>query len=189
MQRISINQIKNKLPLTDVNMYLSRVKQYIYVRGIHFRNRVQYWDFVNRVLKLRFLLRACNSLTSKLSTMPTKLVYPAGCRTVLCPSTVATVSCCQHQHGPYWNNAMFIRTDICFSALLAFFPLPSYILHKTIRDGSDGIANRHGGGRDFRTRSDRSWGPTSLLTMGRVSFPGVKQPGRGINRPPYLAPR
>ena len=32
---------------------------------------------------------------------------------------------------------------------------------------------------------DRPWGPPSLLHNGyRVSFPGVKRPGRGVNKPP-----
>ena len=41
------------------------------------------------------------------------------------------------------------------------------------------------GGEIFRTRPDRPWGPLSLLYDGyRVSFPGVKRPGRGVNHPP-----
>ena len=40
------------------------------------------------------------------------------------------------------------------------------------------------GGEIFRTSSDRPWDPTSLLYTGyRVSFPGVKRPGRGVNHP------
>ena len=36
-----------------------------------------------------------------------------------------------------------------------------------------------------RTRSDLPWGPPSLLYNGyRVSFPGVKLPGYGVNHPP-----
>ena len=36
----------------------------------------------------------------------------------------------------------------------------------------------------FRNRPDRPWGPPSLLYSGyRVSFPGVKRPGRGVNHP------
>ena len=42
-----------------------------------------------------------------------------------------------------------------------------------------------GGGEIFSTRPDRSWGPTSLLHNGyRLSFPGVKRPGRSVNHPP-----
>ena len=42
-----------------------------------------------------------------------------------------------------------------------------------------------GGGEIFRTSPDRLWGPPSLLYNGyRVSFPGVKWPGRGVDRPP-----
>ena len=37
----------------------------------------------------------------------------------------------------------------------------------------------------FRTRPDRPWSLPSLLYNGyRVSFPGVKRPGRGANHPP-----
>jgi hypothetical protein len=40
------------------------------------------------------------------------------------------------------------------------------------------------GGEIFRTRPDRPWGPPSLLYHGyRVSFPGVKRPGRGVDHP------
>ena len=63
------------------------------------------------------------------------------------------------------------------------------------RDNVVGIAIRYGldglgiesrwGGEIFRTRSKRSWGPPSLLYNGyRVSFPGVKRPGRGVDHPP-----
>ena len=42
-----------------------------------------------------------------------------------------------------------------------------------------------GGGELFCTRPDRYWGPPSLLYNGyRVSFQGVKRPGRGVNNPP-----
>jgi hypothetical protein len=42
-----------------------------------------------------------------------------------------------------------------------------------------------GRGEIFCTRPDRPWGPPSLLYNGyRVSFPGVKRPGRGVNHPP-----
>jgi hypothetical protein len=38
--------------------------------------------------------------------------------------------------------------------------------------------------RIFRTYPDRPWSPHSLLYNGyRVSFPGVKRPGRGVNHP------
>jgi hypothetical protein len=46
------------------------------------------------------------------------------------------------------------------------------------------------GGEIFRTRPDWPWGPHSLLhNVYRVSLPGVNRPGRGVNRPPHLAPR
>ena len=35
--------------------------------------------------------------------------------------------------------------------------------------------------RFFRTRLDRTWGPSSLqYSEYRISFPGVKRPGRGV---------
>ena len=40
-------------------------------------------------------------------------------------------------------------------------------------------------GEIFRTRPDRPCGPPSLLYNGyRISFPGVKRPGRGADHPP-----
>jgi hypothetical protein len=46
-----------------------------------------------------------------------------------------------------------------------------------------------GGGEISRIRPDRPWGSPSLLYKGhRVSFPGVKPPGRGVNYPfPFSA--
>ena len=36
----------------------------------------------------------------------------------------------------------------------------------------------------FRTRPDRPWDPPSFLyNVYRLSFPGVKRPGRGVNHP------
>ena len=65
------------------------------------------------------------------------------------------------------------------------------------RDSAVGIASRYGldgpginpdGGEIFRTRPDRLWGPPIFLYNGyRVSFPGVKRPGRGVDLPPHLA--
>jgi len=41
------------------------------------------------------------------------------------------------------------------------------------------------GGRNFPPPQDRPWGPPSLLYGGyRVSFPGVKRPGRGVDHTP-----
>jgi hypothetical protein len=41
------------------------------------------------------------------------------------------------------------------------------------------------GGEIFRTRPYRPWSPPNLLYNGyRVSFPGAKRPGHGINHPP-----
>jgi hypothetical protein len=68
------------------------------------------------------------------------------------------------------------------------------------RDSSFGIATRYGldgpifksrwGASFFRTRPDRPWGLPSLLYSGyRVSFPGVKRPGRGVDHPPSYSAR
>jgi hypothetical protein len=70
---------------------------------------------------------------------------------------------------------------------------------KVGRDSSVGIATGYGldgpgiesrWGEIFRNRPDRAWGPPSLLYNGdRVSVPGVKRPGCGVDHPPHLAPR
>ena len=40
-------------------------------------------------------------------------------------------------------------------------------------------------GEIFRIRPDRPWGPPILLyNRYRISFPGVKRPGRGVDHPP-----
>jgi hypothetical protein len=42
-----------------------------------------------------------------------------------------------------------------------------------------------GGDETFRSRPDLPWGPPSLLyNEYRVSFPGVKRPGRDVDLPP-----
>jgi hypothetical protein len=49
----------------------------------------------------------------------------------------------------------------------------------------DGPGMERRWGRISRIRPDRLWGPPSLLHNDyRVSFPGVKRPGRGVNHPP-----
>jgi len=46
------------------------------------------------------------------------------------------------------------------------------------------------GGEIFHTRPDQPWGPPSFLCNGYwVSFPGVKQPGHGVDHPPHLVLR
>jgi hypothetical protein len=62
----------------------------------------------------------------------------------------------------------------------------------TIRYTSMGTVrgSNPGGGEIFRSRPDRPWGPPSLLYNGyRVSFPGVKRPGRGVDHPPSSSAR
>jgi hypothetical protein len=56
--------------------------------------------------------------------------------------------------------------------------------------GLDDLGSNPGGGGIFRTRSDRPWGPPSLLYNGYRVFPGGrKRSGRGADHPPLLAPR
>ena len=80
-------------------------------------------------------------------------------------------------------------------ALLKLFGWPN-----RDRNSSVGIATRYRldgpeiesrwGGEIFPTRPHRAWGPPSFQYNGyRVSFPGVKRPGRGVDLPPHLAPR
>jgi hypothetical protein len=54
-----------------------------------------------------------------------------------------------------------------------------------------GFESRWGArGETFRTRPDRRGGPLRLLYDAYLfSFPGVKWPGRVVNRPPHLSPR
>jgi hypothetical protein len=56
------------------------------------------------------------------------------------------------------------------------------------RDSVLGLATRYGldgKGGPFRNRPYRRWVPPNFLYNGyRVSFPGVKQPGRGANHTP-----
>ena len=77
--------------------------------------------------------------------------------------------------------------------------LVKYSSFKRSRDNVVGIVTRYGldgpgiesrWGRDFsapvQTGSEAH--PASY-TMGTGPFPGVKQPGRGVNHPPHLSPR
>jgi hypothetical protein len=58
------------------------------------------------------------------------------------------------------------------------------------RYGLDGPGSNPGWGEIFRTRPDLLWGQPSLIYNGyRVSAPGVKRLGRGVDYPPHLALR
>jgi hypothetical protein len=63
-----------------------------------------------------------------------------------------------------------------------------YFFYMFVQNASTGWTIRGsnpGGGEIFRSRPDRPWDPPSLLYNGyRVSFPGVKRPGRGVDHPP-----
>ena len=53
----------------------------------------------------------------------------------------------------------------------------------SLRTGQSG--SNPSGGEICRTRQDQPWGPLSLLYKGYwVSFPGVKRPEPGVDRPP-----
>ena len=55
----------------------------------------------------------------------------------------------------------------------------------TTRYGLDGRGSNPGAVEISRTRPDRPCCPPSLLCNGyRVSFPGLKRPGRGVDDPP-----
>jgi hypothetical protein len=53
--------------------------------------------------------------------------------------------------------------------------------------GLDGLGIKSRWGRDFHTRPDWPWGlPRLLYNRYRVSFPGVKRPGRGVEHSPPI---
>ena len=72
--------------------------------------------------------------------------------------------------------------------------IPGQHIYNVCRDSIVGIATRYGldgrgiqsqCGRDFSHPSRRALSPPSLLYSGyRVSFPGVKRSGRGVDHPP-----
>ena len=71
-----------------------------------------------------------------------------------------------------------VRCDHCFYTC-------NSVVDIATRYGLDGPASNPGGGDIFRNRPDRPWGPPSLPYNGyRVSFPGVKRPGRSVDHPP-----
>ena len=67
--------------------------------------------------------------------------------------------------------------------LLAGGPVQLSRYSQSLRAGR--LGDRIQVGASFRTCADRPWGPPSLLYIGfRVSFPGIKWPGRGPDHPP-----
>ena len=81
------------------------------------------------------------------------------------------------------------------SIAAAWLPVGSCPFLNRSRDSSVGIATRYGmggpgiesrwGGGIFPTRPYRPWGPPSLLYNGyRISFPGLKRPGPGVDHSP-----
>jgi hypothetical protein len=61
---------------------------------------------------------------------------------------------------------------------------------KRLSKGWDVLGSNPGRCEILRTRPDRPWGSASLLHNAyRISFTGVKRPGRGADHPPHPAPR
>jgi hypothetical protein len=62
----------------------------------------------------------------------------------------------------------------------------TFVLRQMINGCGLQVSGSNPGSREiFRTRPDRSWGQPSLPhDEYRVSFQGVKRPGRGVNHPP-----
>jgi hypothetical protein len=97
------------------------------------------------------------------------------------------------------NRSVFVmETDYCAQGSEIWCTIIKGTLSlKVGRDSSVGIAiatawtvwgMNPGGGEIFGTRTNRSWGPPSLLCNGYwVSFPGVKGARRGFDHPPHLS--
>ena len=89
----------------------------------------------------------------------------------------------------------FVEPKIIYYVLLYLF------FFCVRRDSSVGTATRYGldgpgidsrwGGEIFCTRPDRPCGPPCLLLYNgyRVSFPGVKRPGRAVTPLPHVVSR
>jgi hypothetical protein len=66
-----------------------------------------------------------------------------------------------------------------------FLDFITLLFGRATRYGLDGPCSEYRGGEIFRTHPNLPWGPSSLLCNGyRVSFPGIKRPGRGVIYPP-----
>jgi hypothetical protein len=102
------------------------------------------------------------------------------CSALLSPAKKKTLS----HLIPQNKGSTFIREHCIF--------LPHYTASHSQRRWSSvtavrtsHLAQNPGGAEIFRTRPDRPWGPPNLLYNGyRVSFPGVKRQGRGVDHPP-----
>jgi hypothetical protein len=84
-----------------------------------------------------------------------------------------------HTYIPWIHKSVQVTTGCGISHNVQIHSYTDYrILHLN-------TINPRWGGEIFRSRPDRPWGPLSLLHNGyRVSVPGVKLPGRGVDHPP-----
>ena len=93
--------------------------------------------------------------------------------------TVSSAGC----RGCYWHSP----TDVRLSFRLTLHFLWAAIVQSVWRLATGWTVRgpNPGGGEIFCTRPDQPWGQPGLLNNGyRVSFPGVRRPGRGVDHPP-----
>jgi hypothetical protein len=100
--------------------------------------------------------------------------------TVLCDTRARYKVCCRIRNRDTISEGLALRYfEIHFLLLIVGRYMQVQYPAWTVRGSNPG------GGKIFRSRPDRPWGPPSLLYNGYwVYFPGVKRPGRGVDRPP-----
>jgi hypothetical protein len=127
--------------------------------------------------------------------------------TVTSQNTVISVNCCRsilfqlfclqsrsHLNQPAGRIIILSQTTLLssylFSPVCLFkfnTPLPTgwdSVVGTAIRYGLDDRGSNPGQGEIFRTSPDRPWVlPSLLYNAYKVSFPGVKRPGRGVYHP------
>ena len=80
---------------------------------------------------------------------------------------------------------------LSFPAVFSFSWVQIYFLFinsQTIRNPHSGCLDMADSGKSLfflrSIRPDRPWGHPTSCTMGTMSFPGTKRPGRGVDHPP-----
>ena len=82
----------------------------------------------------------------------------------------------------FFNSFSFFKISICWDKVFWWTGIAESVWR--LATSWTGWGSNPGWGEISRTRLDRPWGPPSLLHNGyRVSCPGLKRPGRGINHP------